>query len=216
MPLVKICGTTSIEDAELVQEAGADFLGIIVEHPPSPRSVPLEQAAAIAGAVKLPVAAVTVNLPLERLVEIHRALFAVNADVRLQLHGDESPELVSLLKSQGIVVWTAISGDAETVRTRSAAMRTAGADALLLDARENTAGGVIYGGTGKVADWDLAREIVASGAKVILAGGLDPENVARAIETVRPWTVDTVSGVEAHKGKKDAEKVRSFVERAKQ
>jgi phosphoribosylanthranilate isomerase len=215
MPLVKICGTTNIEDARLAQAAGADFFGIIVEHPPSPRSVPLDQAIAIAGAIPLPVAAVTVNLPLERLIEIYKALTAVNADVRLQLHGDESPELVARLKAQGIPVWTAISGNAETVRQRAAAMREAGVDALLLDAREQTAEGIIYGGTGKVADWAVARQIVESGTRVILAGGLDPDNVRRAMEFVRPWAVDAVSSVEAQKGRKDPEKVRAFIQAAK-
>ena len=93
----------------------------------------------------------------------------------------------------------------------------AGAQALVVDAREIGANGTIYGGTGHVADWSAARLLVDEGLRVILAGGLTPANVARAIETVNPWGVDVVSGVEVEtrKGAKDAGKVREFIANAR-
>ncbi len=204
-PLIKICGTTSVADAILAQDAGADFLGLIVEHAPSPRNVSVAQAQQIAAAVSLAIVIVTVNRDSRWLTETAQLL---NAHA-LQLHGDETPELVRELKAQNIRVWTAISGN--DARDRAQQMRAAGSDALLIDARVSSENGVSYGGTGLRGDWNLARELVNDGARVILAGGLNVENARQAIEFVRPWMVDVLSGVEAGKGVKDAEKVRAFV-----
>ena len=204
-PQIKICGTTSIEDALLAQDAGADFLGIVVEHAPSPRSVSLPKAQEIAQSVTTPIIIVTVNRDKEWLIEAQQLL---NAHA-LQLHGDESPDLVRELKAQNIQVWTAISGN--DAHERAHQMLKAGSDALLIDARSHNQNGVIYGGTGLRGDWNLARELVKDGVRVILAGGLDAENARAAIEFVRPWIVDVISGVEKSKGVKDADKVRAFV-----
>ena len=99
--------------------------------------------------------------------------------------------------------------------TRAEAMLAAGADALLVDARATSATGTVYGGTGNLSDWSLAREMADSGARVILAGGLAPENVAAAIGAVRPWAVDVISGVEARKGIKDHARVAAFITAAR-
>jgi len=212
MPLVKICGTTSIEDAKLAARAGADYLGIIVEHAPSPRNVSLNRAREIAAAVDVAVVVVTVNLTLERLLQIHEAL----RPAVLQLHGDESPEIVRQLKEQAVLVWAVAAGSAAEVRQRAFEMREAGADAILVDVRAITPDGIIYGGTGQIGDWDVARELVESGLRVILAGGLTPDNVAAAVSTACPWMVDVISGVEARKGVKDEAQVRRFIEAARQ
>ncbi len=209
-PQIKICGTTSIADARLAQDAGADFLGIIVEHAPSPRNLSLKQARDIAAEISTPIVVVAVNRDLDWLVEVQRTL---NAHA-LQLHGDEPPELVRELKAQNIEVWTAISGN--DARNRARQMIDAGSDALLIDARSHNQNGVIYGGTGLRGDWNLARELVNDGARVILAGGLDAENVRDAIDYVRPWMVDAISGVEKSKGVKDGEKVLAFVKAVKE
>ncbi len=209
-PLVKICGTTSIQDAQLAQNAGADFLGVIVEHSPSPRSVDLVTARAIFLASQTPIVAVTVNKTLDELLKIDQTL----RPFALQLHGDEEPQLVRELVSRKITVWAACSGEREIVRQRALKMTKAGAQAVLLDARTTNGNEIIYGGTGELSDWELARELRASGLHVILTGGLSPENVQEAIGFVRPWMVDVVSGVEAKKGVKDAEKVRRFVQYA--
>ena len=205
--LVKICGTTSVEDAQLAQRANADFLGVIIEHAPSPRNVNLEQARTIFTATSLRCVAVTVNKNLDELLQLHDEL----QPYALQLHGDETPELARALSTRNIRFWAACSGDTQDVKQRAISMSDAGAEAVLLDARASHDSGVIYGGTGLRSDWSLARELVESGLRVVLAGGLSPENVAEAIETVRPWAVDVVSGVEVRKGAKDAHRVLDFV-----
>lgn len=209
--LVKICGNTSVADARLALRAGADYLGVILEHPPSPRNVSLEDARRIAAAVDRPVVAVTVNLPLERLLHIHKML----QPAALQLHGDEPVELVRALKARDITVWAVAAGDTAAVRRRAVELWEAGTDAIQVDARAVADTGTIYGGTGQTSDWDAARALVAGGLRVVLAGGLTPENVAQAVRTVQPWMVDVISGVEAAKGVKDASKVERFVEAAR-
>lgn len=208
--LVKICGTTSVADALLAQNCGADFLGLILEHPPSPRNIDLETARAISDAVSTPVVAVTVNRTLEQLLQIDKIL----SPHALQLHGDELPELVEELANRDLKVWAAVGGAGASARAST--LLAAGASAILVDARAQGAGGeTIYGGTGKRSDWGLARDLSRSGARVILSGGLSPDNVADAIHSVRPWLVDAVSGVETSPGMKAPEKVRRFVEDAK-
>ena len=210
--LVKICGTTSVEDAELAASSSADFLGVIVEHSPSPRSVSLEKAREVSSNCKLPVVAVTVNKSLDELLHINEIL----RPFALQLHGDENPELARQLVNCGIVIWAACSGEREIARRRALEMTEAGAQAVLLDARTTNSSETVYGGTGHTSDWELAHELRQSGLRVILAGGLSPDNVQQAIRFVRPWMVDVISGVEARKGVKDAVKVREFVRRAQQ
>ena len=208
--LVKICGTTSVHDALLAQNAGADFLGVILSHPRSPRHIEIETALAIREAVSTPIVAVTVNLQLSQLLQISEVL----QPHALQLHGDELPELVSQLVNRGLKVWCAVGGEA--ARERASTLLAAGAEAILIDSRAATkTGESIYGGTGQRSDWNLARELSNSGTRVILSGGLSSENVAQAMEEVQPWLVDTVSGVEEKPGIKDGEKVRDFIDRAK-
>ena len=208
--LVKICGTTSPHDALLAQNAGADFLGVILSHPPSPRNVDLDTARAIGEVGSTPIIAVTVNLSLSQLLQINKIL----SPHALQLHGDEAPELIAELARRGLKVWAAIGG--ADARQRGSTLLAAGAQALLIDARGvSPSGQKIYGGTGTRSDWNLAREFSQSGARVILSGGLDPENVAEAIRFVNPWLVDCVSGVEEKPGIKDAEKVQRFTVTAK-
>ncbi len=204
---VKICGTTSVHDARIALDAGADFVGAIVHHPPSPRNVSIEIARSIQQEAPDKFVLLSVNQDEATLVELANAL----SPVALQLHGDESPELVASLTKRGFRVWKAIHGDASSLRESARQFTDAGADAVLVDARETGSDGTVYGGTGKCADWNGARALVEEGFRVVLAGGLTPENVARAVAFVKPWAVDCVSGVEASKGVKDAEKVRDFV-----
>lgn len=210
-PLIKICGTTSVEDARLSHDAGADFLGVIVEHAPSPRHVSTEDACAIFAATDLLTVAVTVNKTLDELLQIHETL----QPFALQLHGDESAELARQLVQRNITVWAACSGEREVARCRALEMSDAGAQAVLLDARATDGSQIVYGGTGQLSDWELARELCANGLRVVLSGGLSPENVRLAIEFVQPWMVDIVSGVEACKGVKDEVKLREFVRQAR-
>lgn len=209
--LVKICGTTSTEDAQMAARFGADLLGVVVDFPASPRHVSVENARAIFAESSIPVVAVTVNQTLDALLQLHETL----QPFALQLHGDESPNLARQLVARNIRVWAACSGERGTARRRALEMTQAGAQAVLLDARKSDGATTIYGGTGERSDWNLARELAQNGAKVILAGGLNPQNVREAIEFVQPWMVDVISGVEARKGVKNESKVRDFIGNAR-
>lgn len=210
-PQVKICGTTTMEDARLAMVSGADYLGVIVDHPPSPRSVSIEDARIIFAQSEIPIVAVSINQSLDALLHLAHVL----RPAALQLHGDESAETVRALKENELQVWAACSGERGVARRRALEMIEAGADAILIDARVESPQGTIYGGTGQRGDWDLARVLVQSGIRVVLSGGLSPDNVAEATGAVQPWMVDVASGVEARKGVKDAEKVRRFIEAAR-
>lgn len=203
-PLIKICANTSETDLRLSADAGADFAGMIVNFPPSPRHVPLDKALQMKS--PLPLVAVTVNLSLEDLLEINTQL----KPHALQLHGDESAETIQELVEQNIRVWKAVSGKDAWERAQAAI--AAGAEAILVDSRAQSHQQTIYGGTGLRSDWELAKELIAQGYKVILAGGLNPANVLPASQEVQPWMLDVVSGVEQRPGVKDAEKVKAFVQ----
>jgi len=202
-PLIKICANTSETDLNLAAEAGADYAGMIINFPPSPRHVPLKKARQMKS--RLPLVAVTVNLSLDKLLAIHNEL----NPYAMQLHGDESAEIIHGLVQRNIRVWKAVSGEKAQEVVEMAL--SAGAEAILVDARARRHGQTVYGGTGVRSDWEFARFQVEAGHRVILAGGLDAENVAEATRLVQPWMVDVVSGVEQSPGIKDPEKVRSFV-----
>jgi len=203
LPFIKICANTSEADLNLAAEAGADYAGMIINFPPSPRHVPLEKARRMQS--PLPLIAVTVNLPLAELLDIHREL----NPYAMQLHGDESAEIISALAQQNIRVWKAVSGADAWAMAQTAI--AAGAEAVLVDSRAHSHQQTIYGGTGLRSDWELAKELVAQHHQVILAGGLNPKNALQASREVRPWMVDVVSGVEQSPGIKSPEKVRAFV-----
>lgn len=199
-PKVKFCGITSLHDARLAADAGAWAIGLIF-WPGSPRRCDPAVAAAIASAVKrrLEVVGVFVNPTLDHLV---RTADAVGLSA-LQLHGDEGPSFCSE------------AGHRTGCRVIKAARVRSGADiqALvpfhtdyhLLDSHVPER----PGGSGETFEWELAREHRGP-VPVILSGGLTPENVGRAIATVRPFAVDVASGVEASPGRKDPDKVRAF------
>jgi phosphoribosylanthranilate isomerase len=198
---------------------GADYIGMIVEHPASPRCVTTQTAREIRDelAKSCPMAqtvAVTVNLPLSQLLVINEIL---EPDV-FQLHGDEAPECVAELVARGVRVWATCGEESleNNPRSRARALANAGAEAVVVDARaQRVDGATIYGGTGVTSNWTLARDLSDSGLKVVLSGGLKPSNVAVAIEAARPWMVDAVSGVEAKPGTKDHEKVQAFIANAR-
>jgi phosphoribosylanthranilate isomerase len=208
---VKICGTTSVGDARLALSAGADFLGVMVNYAPSPRNVCLEVARSIRAVAGDKLVLLSVNQNEAELTRLSEEI----QPAALQLHGDEPPELVAALNKRGFRVWKAIHGDTAQLLEQAHRFRDAGAEAILVDARESGSGGTVYGGTGTLADWNGARALVEAGFRVVLAGGLSPENVARAVRVVEPFAVDCVSGVEASKGIKDADKVRAFLREAR-
>jgi phosphoribosylanthranilate isomerase len=198
---VKICGITRIEDAELATAAGADMIGLnfVVG---SPRRVDTRLARAIADAVRGRVVIVGVFAD-----EDEAKIGEIDADVgldRIQLHGDEPPELVRAL---GLRAFKAVCvGDAEDAAKAGALP----GEPLLVDARVPGK----RGGTGVRVDPRLVEPLCRA-RRVILAGGLAPENVADAVRAARPWGVDVASGVEAAPGIKDGPKMRAFVEEAR-
>lgn len=200
-PRVKICGITTVADALAAADAGADAVGLNF-WPGSKRYVPPAAARDIVRALPPFVAAVGVFVNAGR-DELLRAADASGVRV-LQLHGDEPPELCASLPLP--VVKAIRVADARAL----AALAAYEVSAFLLDSP--SAG---FGGSGRAFDWSLAAA-AADAARVVLAGGLDPGNVAEAVRTVRPWAVDVASGVERSPGVKDPEKVRRFIQQAKE
>lgn len=201
MVRVKICGITCVEDALHAAACGADALGFVF-YDKSPRCVTVRTAREIIAALPPFVAAVGlfVNEAPERIRSIAQQC---GLDL-IQLHGDEGPG-DCLLPPYRVVKALRVKDGASLAQAG-----TYDVSALLLDAWSPTS----YGGTGHTFNWELAaRE--ARERPVILAGGLDPQNVAEAVGTVRPYGVDVSSGVEAAPGRKDPQKVASFVRNAK-
>jgi phosphoribosylanthranilate isomerase len=195
---VKICGITTWDDARLSIDLGASALGFNF-YPPSPRSISPAEAWSIIRRLPPFVEAVGVFVNWPPLV-----VDAMARAVRLgavQLHGAESPGEVAELGRKRRVI------KAVTVKRgfRPASLRKYRVDAILLDGFARG----LHGGTGRTLDWTLAR---AAGrhARIILAGGLTPENVAEAIRAAEPYAVDVASGVEARPGRKDHAKLRAL------
>jgi phosphoribosylanthranilate isomerase len=195
---VKICGITNEDDALIAVAMGADAVGFVFA--PSTRQIAPQQVYDITR--RLPPEILTVGVFRDehpsRVIEI------VNrSGVRAaQLHGHETPEDVAAVMAQVRRVIKAFpAGSPDAARADRF-----GTDMILVDAATP--------GSGSLFDWSLADE-VPGGPKLILAGGLTPDNVAAAVQQVRPWGVDVSTGVERSPGKKDALKVKAFIERAR-
>lgn len=202
---VKICGITRAEDALLAAELGAAALGFNF-YAPSPRYIAPERARAIIA--QLPPFVMPVGVFANETRARHVAEVARRAGVAaVQLHGPRFPQTGAELAGFPIIRAVAVRPG-----MRPGQLRRLKARAFLLDAFDPQA----PGGTGKTFDWRLARAARRYG-RIILAGGLTPRNVERAIRRVRPYAVDVASGVERRPGKKDPRKLRAFfraVERA--
>lgn len=206
MVKVKICGITNIEDALAAADLGADMLGFNFYNG-SKRYI---EPATAAGIVKrlescIESIGVFVNADLE---DIQRTVDTVGLTA-VQLHGDETPEFVAKISEAcGVPVIKAIRISADF---RPEDVRDFPADSILLDVYSPDA----YGGTGERFDWRIAAELRQHVERLFLAGGLTPENVAAAVELVRPYAVDVASGVESSPRKKDAKKMEAFIRNAK-
>ncbi|HTP09374.1 MAG TPA: phosphoribosylanthranilate isomerase [Anaerolineae bacterium] len=209
---VKICGITNIEDACVAIAAGADMLGFNF-YPKSPRYLSPEKAREIAARLRRSngrrplLVGVFVNSPLD---EVRSILEIVQIDL-VQLHGDESVSVVEQLNGRGFKALRPTSEEEALTQAEWFALYGPNAPMVLIDAYRKDQ----YGGTGHTADWTIATKL-AQRYPILLAGGLTPDNVAEAIKQVRPWGVDVASGVECAPGKKDAVKMKLFVENAKQ
>jgi phosphoribosylanthranilate isomerase len=194
--ILKICGITNSADAAAAIEAGATATGFNF-YPRSPRYVTPEQAAEIATGAGVLRVGVFVNEPRRRVEEVVRI---ARLDVA-QLHGDEEPGAYP----ETIPVWKAVRVTADFAWSRYDSVP---AEALLLDGPA----GELYGGSGHSFDWRLTGAVVR---RIILAGGLDATNVARAISLVHPWGVDACSRIESAPGRKDHRKMIEFLHAAK-
>ena len=208
---VKICGITRKEDLNAAAAAGADALGFVVGVASSPRNLSLAEAGSLIRQVPPFVKTVLVTVPssLEELVATCEAL---NPDA-VQIHGENLQEFSDIRdKLPNTLLIGAVKANAEDVvdKAEEAAMLF---DAVHLDSFANGK----YGGTGVVHDWNASQRVKRAiyPKPLILAGGLNPENVAEAVCTVEPYGVDVSSGVERHLGIKDHQKMVEFVRNAK-
>jgi len=213
---VKICANTSLEDALLAAEAGADAVGFVFAE--SARRVTPEQVRAITP--RLPVGVekygVFINAGFEEIASTVEECGLTG----VQLHSSNDVALPARLRERfsaasgrdrlDILRVIHYGGDLEA-QLRAAQLDDA-IDAVLVDSRTAT----LVGGTGRRFNWQAARSSFAgSRLRLIVAGGLDQENVAEAIKTLRPWGVDVTTGVEMSPGKKDPARVRAFIENAR-
>lgn len=196
---VKICGITSPEDALHVVNAGADAIGLVF-YAPSPRAVTLQHAKTIATAVPAFVTVVGLFVNAEKS-EIEKIVAEVGIDL-IQFHGDESAEFCRQFNRPYIKA-VRVKADTNLIQYADDFFD---AKALLLDAYAEG----VPGGTGQSFDWDLIPKHLPK--PMILAGGLNAENVAQAIKAVQPYAVDVSGGLEISKGVKDAQKIQQFMQ----
>jgi phosphoribosylanthranilate isomerase len=206
MTKVKICGITSLDDARLAADLGADAIGFNF-FPASKRYVDEGYVESIVERLQSAIVkvGVFVNQSVNEIIDIE-GIAGLDA---IQLHGEESPEFINALRSQSqakiIKVFRVGPGfDTEILGTYNV-------DAILLDSYSASE----HGGTGQIFDWTIASQVAPDIDQMYLAGGLNPDNVAEAIRTVKPFAVDVASGVESSPRKKDPNKVEAFIRNAK-
>jgi phosphoribosylanthranilate isomerase len=210
---VKICANTSIADAQLAADAGADAVGFVLA--PSPRRVTAEQVGAITP--HLPAAVEKIGVFVDADLATIAETVALAGLTGVQLHSGGRDDLAAQLRERfgpSLRILQVVHFGEEASSQLQAASANPSVDAVLVDSRTANA----VGGTGIPFDWQAARATVFDGEsalKLIAAGGLTPANVAAAILTLRPWGVDVASGVESSPGRKDAQKVREFVANAR-
>lgn len=220
---IKICGLTNLADAQVAVQTGADMLGFIF-YPKSPRFITPHQVAGLLNTLRSwwkhrstadrteranidtfpTTVGVFVNSPS---VYVEETMHLASLDLA-QLHGDESQETVSHFAGCAYkAIRPADTAHAIRAAARFATLGPVAGPQLLLDAYDPRA----YGGTGKRANWSTARELTRRHSGILLAGGLTPDNVGRAVTIVRPWGVDVSSGVESQPAHKDHDRIRHFV-----
>jgi len=199
MTLVKICGITNLEDAMVAVDAGADALGFNF-YRASPRYISPAAVREITN--RLPPSVLKVGVFVN---EEPQSVLNVLAEANLsaaQLHGDESPDYCRQLG--GLYVIKAFGA---TNQLDWSVVDRYDVDAIMLDTKDE----LLRGGTGRVFEWSIAQRANKPVARLFVAGGLSPENVATAITTVRPYAVDACSSLEEKPGQKNHERVRAFI-----
>lgn len=214
MTKIKICGVRSLENALMTAEAGADLIGLNF-YPPSPRSLELEAAREIVQGLRLALGAdcptlvgVFVN---ESAAEMRGIMAAAGLDFA-QLSGDEPPAAVAGMSGRAFkaIRPRALDAAAQALAEYAASFPTdERAPGILVDAYHPK----LYGGSGETASLAVAAKIRQETPRLMLAGGLTPENVAERVRAIRPWGVDVASGVESGSpGIKDRRKLRAFIQ----
>lgn len=211
---IKICANTSLADALLAAEAGADAVGFVFA--PSPRRVTAAQVAAIVP--QLPAEIEKIGVFVDATLDEMEATVRVCGLTGVQLHFDAAPEMpakIHELLGPEIRVLRVVHFGAEAAEQAAAIVQDPNVDAVLVDSITAAA----VGGTGVAFDWEIARKTLFQNTdahrRLIAAGGLTPDNAAEAIAALHPWGVDVVSGVESSPGRKDPDKVRAFIARAR-
>jgi phosphoribosylanthranilate isomerase len=226
MPLwIKICANTSLGDVCVAAEAGADAVGFVFA--PSPRRVTPDQVAKIVP--HLPLGLEKIGVFVDSTFDEIEKTVRVCALTGVQLHSDSGPEMTAQLRDRlglELRILRVVHFGSNAAEQAEALAQDPHINGILVDSRTATA----IGGTGVSFDWAQARKTIFrdppastthepgpsnSGKHLIVAGGLNPVNVAEAIATLRPWGVDVASGVEATPGRKDPAKIRAFVARAR-
>ncbi len=198
---VKICGLTTLEDARFASGALADYLGFIF-YPDSPRYVDPAKAGAVINWLEGPQkVGVFVNQPLDDVNSIARQ---TGIDL-VQLHGNESPEYCELVDKPVIKAFHITEGKTADELKAEMEPYSEVTDYFLFDTKTDG----LWGGTGKTFDWNILTDIREE-KPFFLSGGLNPDNVRNAIETVHPTAVDLSSGLEESPGLKDFDKVEQF------
>jgi len=199
---VKICGITSLEDAQAAVAAGADAIGLVF-YPPSSRYVTPEIAAQIVAGLGPFVT--TVGLFVNEEAAVVKDTLALTGLQLLQFHGDESAQYCEQFKRPYIKALR-MSPDLDPLQAMAAFPQACG---YLFDAWQPDK----FGGTGKTFDWQRIAGLASD--NLILAGGLNPDNVEAAVQAVRPYAVDVSGGVELAPGKKDHRALKAFISSAK-
>jgi phosphoribosylanthranilate isomerase len=209
---IKICANTTLEDARLAAEAGADAAGFVFA--PSPRRVTAAQVAAITPHLgfELEKIGVFVDATLDEICATVRACGLTG----VQLLSEAGPGLTAQIREifgMTLRILRVVHFGPDAADHAATIATDPNVDAILVDSRTATA----VGGTGVAFDWGSARATLFQGteARLVAAGGLTPDNVAEAIATLQPWGVDVASGVEMAPGRKDPQKVRDFIARAR-
>jgi phosphoribosylanthranilate isomerase len=204
MTFIKICGITNVDDARVAIDAGTDALGFNF-YQPSPRYISPENAREIIE--QLPDSVLTVGVFVNEDTDSLKNIAAQAGIAAVQLHGDESPRYCrELAATYEVIKVLAVSDDFDPQ-----AAQVYEVQAIMLDTRDKT----LRGGTGRAFDWSVASQVNQLVPKLFLAGGLSPENIEEAIEMVNPFAVDACSSLEDSPGRKNEQRMRAFVEKAR-
>ena len=215
MTWIKICGITNLEDAKVAVEAGADALGFVF-HDASPRKA--DPATVRKIVEKLPETIEKFGVFVNQTEESIGAMADEAGLTAVQLHGDnQDPHVADLIVERRPRLKVVVGISMHHPKPEGWAMmwRPDVVHAFLVDAGNSSN----YGGTGKTFDWQAGQpgiRVIAELGRVVVAGGLNPGNVAEAIRILKPWGVDVSSGVEMSPGKKDPQKIRAFVDAVRQ